>query len=253
MLIDTHCHIHDARFDDDRAQVLERARSAGVQTMISIGCDLETTKRAHALSQLHSDIYFSAGFHPHEAKLADENLIETLRAFALKPKCVAIGECGLDYHYDHSPRDIQQKVFAQQVELAGELGKALVVHVRDAFDDCLELLKPMGDRAPVVIHCFTGNVEVAKKMIDRGYYISISGIVTFKDPGELDKVVQQIPIEHLLVETDSPYLAPLPFRGKRNEPSYVVKVAEKVAELRSMTLEEVAPILTLNSKKVFKI
>lgn len=253
MFVDTHCHMHDARFDEDRAQVLQRARDAGVQTMISVGCDLETTQKAQALARLHDDIYFSAGYHPHEAKLAGDSLIETLKGFATDPKCVAIGECGLDYYYDHSPRDIQHTVFAAQAELAKTLGKALIVHVRDAYDDCLSILEGKSGPNPVVIHCFTGTLDIAKQMLDRGYYISISGIVTFKNPGELDQVARYVPIERLLVETDSPYLAPLPFRGKRNEPSYVVKVAEKVAEFKSMKLEDAAAVLTQNSRTVFKI
>jgi len=253
MLIDTHCHLHDARFDEDRAEAINRAREAGVQAMITIGCDLDTTQKAQALSLIHDDIYFSAGFHPHEAKLAHKNAADLLRPFALHKRCVAIGECGLDYYYDHSPRDVQMDVFVQQAHLAAELQKPLVVHVREAFDDCLTVLDSVPNLKTVVIHCFTGSLSVAKTMVDRGYYLSIPGIVTFKAPGELVEVVAQIPLDRLLVETDSPYLAPLPYRGKRNEPAYVVKVAEKVAEIKAMALDEVAAILTDNSKRVFQI
>jgi TatD DNase family protein len=253
MLVDTHCHVHDARFDEDREQVLERARAAGVSAMIGIGCDLETTTRAQVLSSIHPDLYFSAGFHPHEAKLAGADFIAELSNFAKDPKCVAIGECGLDYYYDHSPHEIQHEVFAAQARLAAQLKKPLVIHVRDAFDDCLDILKPVHNLGPVVIHCFTGSLEIAKRIVDLGYYISISGIVTFKNPGELDQVVKYAPLERLLVETDSPYLAPLPHRGKRNEPAYVVKVVEKIAELRSIPFEDAAKALTHNARHVFKI
>lgn len=254
MLVDTHCHIHDARFEEDRAEVLRRARESGVHTMITIGCDLETTQRAQTLAQIHPDVYFSAGYHPHEAKLACDNWLDALRVFARHPKCVAIGECGLDFYYEHSPRELQKSVFFEQMNLAKEMNKTLVVHVRDAYQECLEMLAGFPtDTVPVVIHCFTGTLEIAQSFLELGCYISISGIATFKEPGELDKVIRSAPIERLLVETDSPYLAPLPYRGKRNEPSYVVKVAEKVAEFKSMDFLEAARVLSLTSQKVFKI
>lgn len=254
MLVDTHCHIHDARFDTDRAQVLQRAREAGVGIMISIGCDLETTKRAQALAQVHKDVYFSAGYHPHEARLASKEVLSELKEIAQDKKCVAIGECGLDYYYNHSPKEAQLAVFNQQIELAKELKKALVIHVRDAFEDCLEQLKGFPFReVPVVIHCFTGSLEIAKRFLNLGCIISISGIATFKDPGELDQVIVAAPLDQLLVETDSPYLAPLPYRGKRNEPSYVVNVAQKVAELKQIEFKGVSEALTRNSLNVFKI
>lgn len=251
MLVDTHCHVHDARFEDDREQAIARARATKVSAMICVGCDLETTKRAQALAQIHADIFFSAGFHPHEAKEANADFIDALRAFARDPKCVGIGEAGLDYYYDHSPRETQAQVFVAQAKLAAELNKPLIIHVRDAFDECLDLLKPVANLRTVVIHCFTGSLEVAKRIVDLGYYISISGIVTFKNPGELDQVVVQIPLDRLLIETDSPYLAPLPYRGKRNEPAYVVKVAEKIAELRGISVDEVARVTSENAKRVF--
>lgn len=253
MFVDTHCHLHDPRFDEDRAEAINRAREAGVQAMIAIGCDLETTQKAQSLALIHEDIYFSAGFHPHEAKLAGTDVAALLKPFATHPRCVAIGECGLDYYYDHSPRDVQMAVFTQQANLAADLQKPLVVHVREAFDDCLTILDSISNLKTVVIHCFTGSLSVAQQMIERGYYLSIPGIVTFKAPGQLLEVVAQMPLDRLLIETDSPYLAPLPYRGKRNEPAYVVKVAEKIAEARSIALEEAAAALTTNSKRVFRI
>ena len=254
MFVDTHCHIHDARFDSDRTLVLQRARESGISKMISIGCDLETTRQARALSQTHQDIYFSAGYHPHEAKSASPENLAEIKKLALHKKCVAIGECGLDYHYDHSPREVQQRIFAEQIRLAKELRKTLVVHVRDAFDDCFKLLDgfPFSD-VPVVIHCFTGSLDVATRFIELGCTISISGIATFKEPGQLHEVISMAPLSQLLIETDAPYLAPLPYRGKRNEPSYIVKVAEIVAQLKSLTLNDAAQALTDNSVRVFKL
>lgn len=252
MLVDTHCHIHDARFDEDREEVLKRARTAGVKAMISIGCDLETTKRAKALAQTHDDVYFSAGYHPHEAKEASEAELLELEHLAAHPKCVAIGECGLDYHYDHSPRDIQNQIFRAQIALAVRMKKALVIHVRDAFDDCLALLAAHDtSQIAVVIHCFTGTVEVAQKMLERGFYLSISGIVTFKDPGALEQVVAFAPLDRLLIETDAPYLAPLPYRGKRNEPAHVSVVADKVAALKGLSRAELEDALLTNARRVF--
>lgn len=254
MLVDTHCHIHDARFDEDRAQVITRARDAGIGAMITIGCDFDTTLRARALSQVHSDVYFSAGFHPHEAQKAPADLVSQLRAFAIHEKCVAIGECGLDFYYDHSPREIQKTVFEQQMVLAQDVKKALVVHVRNAYDECIEMLSGFPtDKTPVIIHCFSSSIEVAERFLAMGCYLSIPGILTFKEPGDLEKVVVMAPMERLLVETDSPYLAPLPYRGKRNEPAYVVKVAEKIAALKSLTLVETSNLLTANSCRAFNL
>lgn len=254
MLIDTHCHLDDKRFDHEREKTLERAREIGVSRFITIGCDIANSVRAMSLAIVHPDVYFSSGIHPHEAAKAPEDFIEQLRAVASHPKCVAIGECGLDYHYNHSPKEAQQHVFKSQIQLAHELKKPLIIHVRDAWEDCIAILKEhKQQRTKTIIHCFTGTLEQAKTMIDLSCVLSISGVVTFKEPGELHEVVTQIPLEHLLVETDSPYLAPIPHRGKRNEPAFVFLVAQKIAELRGILVDEVILQTGKNAQSVFAI
>lgn len=252
MLIDTHCHIDDARYDLERAATLSRARAAGVERMVTIGCDIANSERAMGLASTHPDVYFSAGIHPHEAGKAPAGYAEQLEAIATHPRCVAIGECGLDYYYDKSPREAQHEVFLSQIALAKTLQKPLVIHVRDAWDECIEILKsPENKEARAIIHCFTGTERHGKAFVELGCLLSISGIVTFKDPGEIAKAVQSTPLEHLLVETDSPYLAPIPHRGKRNEPAFVRVVAEKVAELKGISVEEVIEQTGRNAKRIF--
>jgi TatD DNase family protein len=254
MLIDTHCHLDDPKFDEDREAVMARARArdVGVKRFVTIGCDVALSKRARDLAQLYDDVYFSAGIHPHEAAKVDDDYIAQLEELARHAKCVAIGECGLDYYYNHSPRDMQRRVFIEQIELAKRAGKALVIHVRDAWDECIQILN---DQKPdrTIIHCFTGDERHAREFMDLGCYISISGIVTFKTPGALPDVVRKAPIDRLLVETDSPYLAPMPHRGKRNEPSYVRIVAEKLAEIRGISVEELIEQTGENAVRVFGV
>ena len=215
MLVDTHCHLDDAKYDGEREEMMNRARKAGVKRFVTIGCDVALSKKAMQLAQLYDDVYFSAGIHPHEAAKVEDDFISQLAKLAENPRCVAIGECGLDYYYDHSPRDVQRQVFLQQIDLAKITQKALVIHVRDAWDECVDILK---DKKPdrTIIHCFTGDERHAREFLELGCYLSMSGIVTFKSPGALVGVVKNTPLERLLVETDSPYLAPLPHRGKRN-------------------------------------
>jgi TatD DNase family protein len=252
MLIDSHCHLDSARFDDDRASMIARARESGVMRMMTIGCSVENSERALGLAKAHRDVFCSVGVHPHEAEGATPDFIDSLRALARHPKVRAIGECGLDYYYDHSPRDVQQRVFRAQITLARELAMPLVIHVRDAWDDCLRILDD--EKAErVLIHCFTGTRENAESSIARGYMLSIPGVVTFKDPGALHDVVKTAPLDRLLVETDSPFLSPMPHRGKRNEPAFVRHVAEKVAELRSMPVDEVVHATGTNAMRFFSL
>ncbi len=254
MLIDTHCHLDAKRFDEDRPEMMARARSAGVQRMVTIGCDVEGSHRALGLAKTHADVFCSAGVHPHEAEKAEAGFVDRLRAIAQHPKCVAIGECGLDYFYDHSPRERQAEVFAAQIRLAVELDMPLVIHVRDAWDDCLRILEDEGAAKPGgIIHCFSGSVEQAEKSLALNFYISIPGIVTFKKSGDLPTVVENCPKDRLLVETDSPYLAPAPFRGKRNEPAYVAHVAQKVADLWQTDIDDVLRVTGENAQRVFSI
>ena len=252
MLIDTHCHLDAPRFDEDRADVMERARAAGVRRMVTIGCDEESSRRALGLAATHDDVWATVGVHPHEAAAAPEGFDETLEALSRHERCVAIGECGLDYYYDHSPRERQREVFARQVALARRVRKPLVIHVRDAWSATLDVLHAEGARdAGGVIHCFSGSLEDAERSLELGFYLSIPGIVTFKSPGDLPEVVKRVPLDRLLVETDSPYLAPVPYRGKRNEPAYVLEVARKVAELREMPLEELIEATGKNARALF--
>lgn len=243
MLIDSHCHLEDLA-------ILERARQAGVEKLINIGCDILSSKQARDFGAAQAGVYFSAGVHPHEASKVGPDYILELRELAGDPKCVGIGECGLDYYYDHSDRESQKRVFSEQVALAHELGKPLIIHVRDAYEDCLSLLIA---GHPTVIHCFSGNRQHAKAFLDLGCYLSISGIVTFKNAEELRRVVKETPLEKLLIETDSPYLAPIPHRGKPNEPAYVRLVAEKVADIKTISVEQVIEQTGKNTLKVFSV
>lgn len=252
MLIDTHCHLDADRFDEDRAAVIARARAAGVRRMVTVGCDEENSRRALGLAATHDDVWATVGVHPHEAAAASQRFDDVLLELAGNERCVAIGECGLDFYYDHSPRERQREVFARQVAVARRVNKPLVIHVRDAWSECLDVLHAEGARdCGGVIHCFSGSLEDAKRSLELGFYLSIPGIVTFKSPGDLPEVVRMAPLDRLLVETDSPYLAPTPYRGKRNEPAYVLEVARKVAELRAMTLDDVIERTGANARTLF--
>jgi len=253
MLIDTHCHLDDARFDNERFQVIERAKSCGVKKMISIGCDIENTIRAKSIALAHPEIYFSAGIHPHEASKAPQGYYKKLKSLALHSKCVAIGECGLDYYYNHSPKEVQIEIFTSHIKLAHELKKPIVIHVRDAFEDCLHILEDQKKRrTKTIIHCFTGTLSNAKNLVDLDCTLSISGVITFANPGQLHEVIKEIPLEKFIIETDSPYLAPIPHRGKRNEPAFVRLVAEKIAELKKISLDEVILQTGKNANDIFQ-
>jgi TatD DNase family protein len=254
MLIDTHCHIDAERFDDDRAAVLARAQAAGVTTLINVGCDLASSARSLDLARTHDAVFATAGIHPHEAEKAPADFEAQLSTMLAHKRCVALGECGLDYYYDHSPRDVQRDVFARQIALARQKQKPLVIHVRDAWDDCLSVLESEGARdAGGVIHCFTSTWVDAQRALDIGFFISIPGVVTFKNAGELPEVVQKVPLDRLLVETDAPYMAPTPFRGKRNEPAFVAHTAGHVATLRQAAVEDVVEAIARNAERLFRL
>jgi TatD DNase family protein len=241
MLVDSHCHLDTDRFDDDRAAAIARARAAGVERMVNVGCDLASSHRSLGLAHTHADIFATVGVHPHEAKDAPAGFDEALVALAADERCVAIGECGLDYHYDHSPRDVQRAVFARQIAAARRAKKPLVLHIRpsvasglnDAFDEALDILRSehAGDVGGV-FHCFTGSLVQSRRALDLGFYLSMPGVVTFKQAGELPEVAKRAPRDRLLVETDAPFMAPVPHRGKRNEPAFVALTAAFVADVR---------------------
>lgn len=254
MLTDSHAHIQGAEYREEVAQVLRRAREAGVETVIVVGGagELSSNQAAVALAESHAGLYATAGMHPHDAKAVGEEAFEQLEKLAAHPKVVAIGETGLDFYYLHSPRDVQREIFARFIALARKIQLPLVVHERDAHRATAELLRSEG-AADVggVIHCFTGDYEAARAYLDLGFHISFSGIVTFKNAEGLRRVARQVPLERVLVETDSPYLTPVPLRGKRNEPAFVRYVAEALARVRGISTDEIAEITTRNAWDLF--
>lgn len=251
-LIDTHCHLEMDDFKDDRDSVIKRANDVGVNILITISSDIESNLKAVTLSDRYDCVYSTVGLHPHDAKDFTDKFFSELIELSKKRKVVAIGEIGLDYHYNNSPREKQKEVFEKQLLLAKELKLPVVIHSREAKQDTLNILKLSGLKSGV-FHCFSGDYEMAKKVISMGFMISIAGPVTFKKASRLKEIAKYIPDENLLIETDAPYLAPEPFRGKRNEPSFLIHTAKTIAELRGVSLEDIARITTLNAKRLFNI
>lgn len=250
-LVDSHTHIDMSQFDEDRDAVVARAREAGVAEMLVIGeLDDELGREAlHRALRVAESLGFpcSGGIHPHQARLADQKLYDELRGLAREGRIAAIGEVGLDFHYDYSPRPVQREVFRRQVRLARELGLPVIVHTREADEETAEILESEAAReSGGVIHCFTGGADLARRALDLGFYISFSGIVAFPRSETIQEVARTIPLDRLLVETDAPFLAPPPHRGKRNEPAFVVEVARKVASLRGISLDALAAAATAN-------
>jgi TatD DNase family protein len=239
-LIDSHCHIDMAQFDEDRADVVARARAAGVERLLIVGgVDAEHGHRRAVRVAEELGLPVSAGIHPHEAKLATEAIYDELRTLARDRRIVAIGEIGLDFHYDHSPRDVQREVLRQQIRLAREVRLPIIIHTREADEETCDILEAEGAaETGGVIHCFTGGEELARRALALGFYVSFSGILTFARSEIIQKVARELPLDRLLIETDAPFLAPPPHRGKRNEPAFVVEVARKVAALRGMAIED---------------
>ncbi len=254
MLFDSHAHLDDGRFENDIDDILKRAKENGVDYILNPGANLNTSIRAVNLAEKYDMIYAAVGVHPHDVKDMDKDTIEILRALSKREKVVAIGEIGLDFYYDHSPRDDQRRWFKEQIKLAKEVSLPIIIHDRDAHGEIFDILKEnkAGDMG-CVMHCYSGSVELAREYIKMGVYISLAGPVTFKNAKKTYEVAKEIPLEWLLVETDSPYLTPMPYRGKRNEPAYVRFVAEKIAEAKGVSLEEVARVTTSNTKKLFNI
>ncbi len=254
MLIDSHAHIQGKEYAGEVEAVIARAREAGVEKIIAVGGagDMSSNTEAIALAKTFPDIYATVGMHPHDAKDVGADELKKLKELAAAPKVVAVGETGLDYYYDHSPREVQRRVFAEFIHLARETGLPIVVHERDAANDAAQLLRGEGEgKIHGVIHCFTGDYEAACAYLNLGFYISFTGIITFKNAEPLREVVRKVPLERMFVETDSPYLTPVPHRGKRNEPAYVRYVAETIANLKRISLEEVARVTTQNVQALF--
>lgn len=249
-LIDTHAHLDFPQFDGDREEVIERALAAGVKCIVNVGADLASSRRAVALAEEHPQIYAAVGVHPHDAKTLTDEALAELRELTHHPKVVAIGEIGLDFYRDLSPRDKQREAFKRQLALAQELDKPVIIHDREAHAEVMETLRRW-QGLHGVLHCFSGDLEMARKAIELGFYISIAGPVTFKKARRLAEIVHQLPLKHLLIETDSPYLTPHPHRGKRNEPAYVKLVAQRIAALKEVPPETVARTTTDNARAVF--
>ncbi len=252
-IIDTHCHIYYDDFQQDWDQMLARADTAGVRGMIVVGADSESSHKAVSIACQHPQIYCTVGIHPHDAADVDESSIDTLKELArTTEKCVAIGEIGLDFYRNRSPREDQERVFRRFLQIAKELDKPVVIHDRDAHAETLAMIIQAGVTRGVM-HCFSGDLEFARQCIEQGLYLSIPGTVTYPSNEQLRDVVRNIPLERLLLETDCPYLSPVPHRGKRNEPAYTRITAEKIAELRGLTVEDVGRITTMNAGRLFGI
>jgi len=254
-LIDSHCHIDSPQFAEDRDAMLERAREAGVLALVAIGTGPGPEKLDAALpfAEQHDWIYTTVGIHPHEAKEVTQTHLDELVRLAKHPKVIAWGEIGLDYYYDHSPRDVQAKVFRKQMELAKSAKKPIVIHCRDAWPDCMKILAE--EWAPSglggILHCFSSTLEDAKRGVDIGFQISFAGNSTFPKAQNLRDIAKALPLENILIETDAPYLAPVPFRGKRNEPAYVAEVAKMLASVRNLSPEEAAARTSENFRRFF--
>lgn len=264
MLFDTHAHLESPRFDGDPASVIDRARAAGVTRIITCGSDLESSAACVEIARRYSGVYAAAGIHPHEARSVGGSVdsidtglmgyaLDQIRTWAREGEIVAVGEIGLDYHYDFSPRPVQQAVFAAHLELAGELDLPAVLHSRESDADLMRLVDSGLARLRGVLHCFMGGAELAEWALSRGLYLGVAGPVTFRNADSVRDMVLTAPLERLLVETDSPYLAPHPHRGERNESAYVRCVAERVAEIRGLKLEQIAQITTANALRLFGI
>ena len=249
-LTDTHCHLDDSKYDADRQEVMDRARAAGVETIITVGTDIESSGAALRLARAYPYVYAAVGLHPHEAKDFDDRAFERLLALAQDEKTVAIGETGLDYHYMHSSREAQMHAFRMQLEIARRTGLPVVIHTRDAGEEALEILGQSGIGSGV-LHCFSGDARMAAKAIAMGLYISVAGSVTFKKADALRQAVAEIPDDRLLVETDAPWLAPEPLRGRRNEPAYIAHTTGVIAALRGVSVDDLARITSLNASRLF--
>ncbi len=254
MLIDTHAHLEMREFSDDREDVIKRAREAGVEYIVTIGTTVESSRDAVMLADKYDFIYAAVGIHPHEVKDILHPAYDILRHFAKHKKVVAYGEIGLDYHYEHSPRSDQKRKFRDMLREAREVDLPVIIHDRDAHEDTLRILsEEWSPDLGGVMHCFSGDLDMANKVIEMGFSISVAGPVTFPKAGALREVIRQIPIEHMLIETDSPYLAPQPMRGKRNEPAYVRHTAEAIAVIKSLSFDDVARITSFNAMQLFGI
>ena len=250
-IFDTHAHYDDSRFDEDRDELLTSLKEKGVSHIVNCGCDLKSSRTTVELSEKYDFIYAAVGVHAHEAEEAtEEDLLEIEKLYENK-KVVAVGEIGLDYHYDFSPRDRQIEIFERQLAIATKLNLPVIVHDREAHEDTMNLLKKY--RPKGVVHCFSGSAEMAKEIVKLGMYIGIGGAVTFKNAKKPIEVVEYLPLDRLLLETDAPYMTPVPFRGQRCDSAHIAYTAEKIAEIKGIDVQELIDICNENAKRLFKI
>ena len=256
LLFDSHAHYDDAKFDDDRDALLSSLNERGVGYLVDVGCSFRSIPQAMDLAEKYDFIYFSAGFHPCDTQAAEDNgeneTLDYLRSVLSHEKCVAIGEIGLDYYWDDVARDIQKKWFRLQLDLARETGKPVIIHDRDAHGDTMEILREYKDVSGI-LHSFSGSPEMACELIKNGWYISFSGVLTFKNAARLPEVAKMVPVDRMLIETDCPYLAPHPMRGTRNDSTLMRYTAEKLAEIKGLSYDEVVKITEQNAFRVYKL
>lgn len=254
MIFDTHAHLQDEKLRDDVENILNRAREAGVENIACVGYDLPSSREAVLLARKYPQIYAAVGVHPHDAQTLSPDVLGQLRDLAKDPKVVAIGEIGLDYYRDLSPRDIQKEAFIEQIKLAHEIGKPIIIHDRDANQDVMDIVKKQrAGKNGGIMHCYSGSLPLAIESMKEGFYISFAGPLTYKNARKPQEIAAKIPIDRLLVETDCPYLTPEPWRGRLNEPAYVRYIVEKMAELRGQHPDEIAYLTGRNARRVYGI
>ena len=252
MLFDSHAHLNDEAFDQDRPELLETFRDAGVGLVMNAGCSLASSREGIALAEAYPWIYCSVGTHPDTADEVNEEVLEVYRQMCSHPKVKAIGEIGLDYYYETIHRDAQMRAFRMQMQLAEELDMPVIVHERDAHEDGMSIVKEF-PKVKGVFHCYSGSAEMARQLVDMGWYIGFTGVLTFKNARKAVETAASIPLERILLETDCPYMAPEPYRGKRNHPGYLPKMAEKLAQIRGIPVEEAIRATTENAKRLYRI
>lgn len=250
-LVDTHAHLNDERFDGDRDTVIAALPENGIAAVVNAAFDLASSRLGAELAQKYQNNYATVGIHPHSAADVDDDALEEICKLYKGTRIVAIGEIGLDYHYDYSPRDMQQKAFRSQLALASRLEAKIVLHNREATADTMRILREESNTHEGVMHCFSGSIETAREVLDMGLYISLGGAVTFKNAGKLTEVARFVPTDRLLLETDCPYMTPEPYRGQRNEPKHVLLAARRIAEIKGISTEELADITTKNAAELF--
>ena len=252
MLFDTHAHMDDRAFREDRDALIESLPEKGVGLVMTPGCSLESSRNAVALAEKYPHVYAAVGSHPDVADEVNETVLEEYRKLCKLPKVKAIGEIGIDYHYEDIPRDLQLKAFRMQMELAREVKLPVIVHEREAHEDGMAVVREFPD-VTGVFHCYSGSAEMARQLVDLGWYIGFTGVLTFKNARKAIETAASIPLDRIVLETDCPYMAPEPFRGKRNDPGYIYRMAEKLAEVRGLSVEEIQAITTENGKRLYRI